>query len=213
MTKICGPLTMQPCDGPLKNIWASWLLGVLQDHTTSFIEWESLYCKLDCMLHYITLILCYVVYYIVYYVVYYIYYIVWYVTLYTTLYDTIHAILHAILHCIIHYRTTAYRGISSRWMCVKHLNRCKTSTCWRVDGLVFLFFFLLLFSQQGVDAWSDTAFPWWYDGGTPSSRTCDFNIIFLQPAKPWTGVTWVLSLCHFISCTVFAICQGGNDLA
>ena len=159
MTKICGPLTMQPCDGPLKNIWASWLLGVLQDHTTSFIEWESLYCKLDCMLHYITLILCYVVYYIVYYVVYYIvyyvvyyiyiYYIVWYVTLYTTLYDTIHAILHAILHCIIHYRTTAYRGISSRWMCVKHLNRCKTSTCWRVDGLVFLFFSAVIFTAGG----------------------------------------------------------------
>ena len=57
--------------------------------------------------------------------------------------------LHCILHCIIHYRTTAYRGISSRWMCVKHLNRCKTSTCWRVDGLVFFVFFLLLFSQQG----------------------------------------------------------------
>ena len=65
------------------------------------------------------------------------YYIVWYVALYTTLYDTIHAILHAILHCRIHYRTTAYRGISSRWMCVKHLNRCKTSTCWRSRFFVF----------------------------------------------------------------------------
>ena len=144
MTKICGPLTMQPCDGPLKNIWASWLLGVLQDHTTSFIEWESLYCKLDCMLHYITLILCYVVYYIVYYVVYYIvYYVVYYI--YITSYD----MLHCILHCIIHYRTTAYRGISSRWMCVKHLNRCKTSTCWRVDGLVFLFFSAVIFTTGG----------------------------------------------------------------
>ena len=91
------------------------------------------------------------------------YYIVWYVALYTTLYDTIHAILHAILHCRIHYRTTAYRGISSRWMCVKHLNRCKNFYMLTVS---FFLFFLLLFSQQGVDAWSDTAFPWWYDGGT-----------------------------------------------
>ena len=41
----------------------------------------------------------------------------------------------------------------------------------------------------------DTAFPWWYDKGTPLSRTCHFNSSFCsisicrtwRPAKPRTG--------------------------
>jgi hypothetical protein len=78
-------------------------------------------------------------------------------------------------------------------VCVEHLNRCKTSTrwCW-----FFLFVWLSFFLRDalptstagfnfnfhfraggGCMVWQsstneDTAFPWWYDEGTPLSRTC-----------------------------------------
>ena len=50
-------------------------------------------------------------------------------------------------------------------VCVAHLYRCKTSG------------FLQLSAGGGCMVWQsstneDTAFPWWYDEGTPLSRTC-----------------------------------------
>ena len=71
----------------------------------------------------------------------------------------------------------------------------------------------------------DTAFPWWYDEGTPLSRTCyQFNLQFTLHFRKWAvakrltqeppcrfSITCQTLGCqpdvNFFACTVFAICM------
>ena len=116
----------------------------------------------------------------------------------TLRYVTWHYIYYMIWHNItkvafITWHRYTHTYIYYTHVCVEHLNRCKTSTWWCWFLLfVWLSFFLrdaLPTSTAGFNfnfhfragggcmVWQsstneDTAFPWWYDEGTPLSRTC-----------------------------------------
>ena len=67
-------------------------------------------------------------------------------------------------------------------VCVKHLQRCKTSLSIFCFIVIRNPIFQLNHAGGGCMVWQsstneDTAFPWWYDKGTPLSRTCVFSDI------------------------------------
>ena len=124
-----------------------------------------------------------------------------------------------------------------RGVCVKHLKRCKTSNCWlhfftayssfrkfdSADSLVFVDCVSFHFITQGVPgalmrpALTKTLISClWYRWGRSSTYLLHFHDSFLRwdVANPRTTMTFPNNLFSIFSCcTVFAICQGGNDLA
>ena len=91
------------------------------------------------------------------------------------------------------------RALASVFVCVKHLNRCKTSILLFLSTHVS--FSKLLAGGGSIQSLPPTKtlwFPWWYMAWS-AMRTCIFPVFHLWPAKPRTSMSIILN--EFFFCT------------